>query len=158
MRFQLTREHILATLDLTINRSYATWSLIMMASFFVFGVVRFHQVPGKMIAFLLSSTVIYIVIMVPFYLYRRRQFIRQFSANPEAAGPIDCEVVDGELVLKTEKSSTAIPRAWIVKIRSNQVVTLLFKSELFCHIIPAEVIAADDAIRKYIEGKPTPSA
>lgn len=158
MRFQLTRQHILATLDLTLNRSYAKWSLIMMAVFFVFGVTRFHQVPEKMIAFLLTITVVYIVIMVPFYLYRRRQFIRQFSANPEAAGPIDCEVVNGELVLKTEKSSTSIPRAWIKQVRSNHAVTLLFKSDLFCHIIPAEVVAADEAVRNYIENKPTTPA
>lgn len=154
MQFHLERKHILGALDLTVNRTFSKVVLSMVAGAFILGLVKYHADATKMVVFHFNMMVVTVVVMLPLYLLSRSRFIKQFSSNPEFSSPIDCEVVNDELVLRTIKSTTAIPRSWVVKIKSNRSVTLLYKSTLLCHIIPAEVISADEGIRRYIENKP----
>ena len=73
------------------------------------------------------------------------RFMRQFHQNQEFQAPMTLGLVAGELVVTTDKSTSAIPRARILKIRSNRMVTLLYRSSAVFHVIPTRVITQEIA-------------
>lgn len=156
MRFQLTRQHIESAIDLTITSTHAIQALVIQGMVLVFVLALYHDSPEKFARILLVSMIISIAYLLMKYLLARNRFIKLFTTMPEFTGPIDVEVVDGELVVKTEKSTAAMPRAWIEKVMANAQVTVLCRMSAPCFIIPAEVVAADEDIRAYLEAKPSP--
>lgn len=154
MRFQLTRQHVHSAADLTVNSVYAIQALLIQGLILVFVLALFHNSPEKFGRILLVSMIVSIIYFLPKYLLARRGFIKVFTVFPEFSEPMDVEVVNGELVIRTAKSTSAMPREWINQVKSNELVTVLYRSSIPCFIIPIEVVKADEGIRTYLETKP----
>jgi hypothetical protein len=73
------------------------------------------------------------------------RFMRQYRQNPELQSSMTLALVDNDLVITTDKSTTALPRERILKVRSNSQVTLLYRSSAMFHVIPTRVLTPDIA-------------
>lgn len=73
------------------------------------------------------------------------RWMRQYHQNPEFQASMTVGLVADELVVTTDKSTTAIPRARILKVRSDRTVTLLYRSSAVFHVLPTRVITPEIA-------------
>ncbi len=142
--YTITPEEFLAAKRL--HMRIASWILRAIIVVMVIGYAAAKQ--HTMAGFLLVCGVMLPGILLGLWLGSKWddwRFMRQFHQNQEFQAPMTVGLVAGELVVTTDKSTSSIPRVRILKIRSNRMVTLLYRSSAVFHVIPTRVITKEIA-------------
>lgn len=139
-----------AAADLTIRVVYIKLTLILLAVILILSAIKYHNAPEKLAVVIPVCALFVSLGMLVSYHFRRGKFIRQLDENVELSSQMDCSVVDGELFIKSDKSTSLIPRDRLIMIKSNKIITLLYRSSFVFNIIPTSVINSDENIRAFL--------
>ena len=127
--------------------------VILIAISILIGVIIYSENPLKGALFSVVITAWFVVSGFISYYYRKWKFIKAFNETDEYISQMSAEIVDGELILKTDKTTSSIPRDRIKNYIVKNGIILLYRNDMLVHIVPESIIINDPVMKNWLTSR-----